>query len=172
MSKEAIVRQIKQQGRKVVLATLLVGTGAGITGCNEATLPTYSSTPNALATQVPPPGSGSVPSGLPAFPTTADNAAALFGGDASNWEHLDGNGWHAKVGSRREITPHGYLMEGYYNTPDGTTICGTSGDQQQLQGATIWDETATASNEASLAKKMSQPPGGSCIVFPSADYNN
>lgn len=171
MSKEAIVRQIKQQGRKVVLATLLVGTGAGITGCNEATLPTYSSTPNALATEVPPPGSVSVPSGLPAFPTTADGAAALFGNDASSWEHVDGNGWHMKEGSRRSVNPHGYLMEGYFDGDNGT-VCGTSGEEQQLQGATIWDVAASASNEASFAKKMSQPSGGSCIVFPSADYGN
>lgn len=104
---------------------------------------------------------GVVPAYNPAaFPKSAAEAAAIFGGDASRWEPTaDCCGWHLREEAFTTlIQPKGFLGEGYNDTKPGKNPdCYTFVAPTSVQGATIWQEAGTYPNAVALQKKMAIP---------------
>lgn len=123
--------------------------------------PTATATPEATATKTPTPTATpealAVPEVLPAWPKSAEKAAALFGSSPDRWEVNPNGGWHLREeGWRILINPKGYLMEGYYDTKPGKDpLCfASAGVALKIQGGTIWPERGTEESAKNLQKKM------------------
>jgi hypothetical protein len=98
--------------------------------------------------------------GLPAWPTTAEAAAKLFGGTADRWEATaDATGWHlTERAFRTSINPKGYLAEGYFDTvPGRNPECAVYASAWDVQGTTIWKAKATEKAMNTLLSKMATP---------------
>jgi hypothetical protein len=110
---------------------------------------------------------------LPAWPSTAEQAAALFGvdndtRDPNRWEKNPAGGWHLSEGverlgqvkDARLINSKGYLVEAFYDlVPGDMAYCYASeGIDQELpaQGATFWPVTGYE-EAAKLQNKMYVP---------------
>jgi hypothetical protein len=83
------------------------------------------------------------------WPETPEEAATLFGADASRWEVTPDGGWHLmEAHDRIVVNPAGFTGEGYYDTNPGK-------DPRQMvfvvamevQGCTIWPLTPDNAQE-------------------------
>lgn len=122
--------------------------------------PTATKTPTPEPTATASPEALAVPEVLPAWPKTAEEVAALFGGSPERWEKNPDGGWHLKEeGFRTLIDPNGYLAEGYYDTKPGKNpLCFSSaGIPFEIQGGTIWTERGTEEAAVELQQKMAIP---------------
>lgn len=104
-------------------------------------------------------GSATQPVNLGAFPKTAQEASAAFGGDASRWEATAEGGWHMREEPFSVvINPRGFLAEGYFDTKPGKNPqCFAFVVPMGVQGATVWPEAGTRANAEKLQGKMAIP---------------
>ena len=139
-----------------------------LSDCNRVAQPTPSPAPATTRapapTQAPRQGTTTTTTtgtqATAAFPKTAQEAASLFGGDASRWEPTaDPGGWHL----REEpfsilLNPKGSLAEGYFDTKPGKNAqCFAFVVPMGVQGATVWTEPGTRENAQKLQAKMAIP---------------
>jgi hypothetical protein len=148
------------------VAEVVVASCTGRGKPKEAATPTATATPTPepTATKTPTPTATpealAVPEVLPAWPKTAEEVAALFGGSPERWEVNPDGGWHLREeGWTTLIDPHGYLMEGYYDTKPGKNpLCiASAGVEVEIQGGTVWPERGTEETAKELQTKMAIP---------------
>ena len=112
--------------------------------------PTRTSVPTCAPTATPVP-----PTATSVWPTTANEAAKLFGASEDRWESIfQGDGWHLRESpNATKISPHGYAMEGYRDTEPGKDpIMFVSVETTEAQGCTIWK----FADPGTLIKAMAQ----------------
>lgn len=145
------------------LAAFICGLGLG-TAWSAFTAPWRASTTTQTDTGTPPPifdASTYVEptadaSLLARWPTTAAQAARMFGGSADRWELNGLGGWHLQEADTATlVNPQGFLAEGYYDEVTGdNALCAAFVTPFPVQGATIWPVPGTTETATNLAAKM------------------
>jgi len=141
--------------RKYTLLSIILVTTILVSGCTGSLVrpaatsePESVSTEIAPATQTPPVSTEVPPTATPlvvspeqaSWPTNPEEAARLFGADASRWEITPDGGWHLLESHERTlVNPAGFVLEGYYDqNPGKDPRQFVSVVAIELQGCTVW----------------------------------